>query len=51
VRASAGVGASLGAQQVEAFDRDLAELLRSDFPKEPMQVLHRAFAVVARGPS
>jgi hypothetical protein len=50
VRASAGVGASLGSEQVGAFDRDLAALLASEFASEPVAVAHRVFAVVARAP-
>jgi len=50
VRASAGVGASLGAAEVDAFDRELADLLRAEFPGEPVPVPHRVFAVVAEAP-
>jgi SAM-dependent methyltransferase len=50
VRASAGVGASLGPAEVDAFDRDLAALLGNEFPREPVPVPHRVFAVVAEAP-
>ena len=50
VRASAGVGASLGDAQVAAFDGALAHLLSTRFPGEVLQVPHRVFAIVARAP-
>ena len=53
IRASAGVGGSLAAAQVEAFDRDHTRLLAERFPEEPLAVPHRVFAMTARsaGPS
>ena len=48
IRASAGVGASLPAAQVEVFDADLATLLARDFAGEPLAVPHRVWAVIAR---
>lgn len=48
IRASAGVSASLDAAAVEAFDRDHAELLRNQFPQEPLAVPHRVSAIVSR---
>jgi SAM-dependent methyltransferase len=48
IRASAGVGATLPPERVEAFDRELARVLEERFPGELLQVLHRVFAVVAR---
>jgi len=50
IRASAGVGGSMGAGQVEAFDRELAERLAEQFPQDPLLVPHRLFALVARKP-
>lgn len=48
VRASAGVGASLPPEAVDAFDAAHAKLLEARFPGEPLGVHHRVFAVVAR---
>jgi hypothetical protein len=48
IRASAGVGASLGAEQVAVFDNELAALLRENFPVEILQVPHRVFTVIAK---
>jgi hypothetical protein len=50
IRASAGVAASLPPQRVAAFDRALAALLAEHFPKEPLQVPHRLFALLATAP-
>lgn len=50
VRASAGVGASLGPESVAAFDRALADLLAERFPGQTLAVPHRVFAVTARPP-
>lgn len=50
VRASAGVGASLSAEAVAAFDDDLARLLTERFPAEPLEVPHRSFTIVCRSP-
>lgn len=50
VRASAGVGASLPTSGVEAFDRDLAQLLAARAP-DPMALPHRLFALVCRAPA
>ncbi|MDY7109197.1 MAG: methyltransferase domain-containing protein [Planctomycetota bacterium] len=36
--------------QVEAFDRDLAAMLKRDFPFEPLMVKHRIHAAVVRRP-
>ncbi|MBV8066973.1 MAG: methyltransferase domain-containing protein [Candidatus Eremiobacteraeota bacterium] len=51
IRASAGVAASLPPEAVAAFDDELAELLRRDFPGEQLSVPHRIWAVIARSPS
>ncbi len=48
IRASAGIGASLPADRVEAFDSELAGLLAEQFPDNPLAVPHRCFAVVCR---
>jgi SAM-dependent methyltransferase len=50
IRASAGVGASLAADAVVAFDRELATMLAERFPEDPLAVHHRAWALVARRP-
>jgi len=50
IRASAGVGASMTAEQVEKFDKELAEMLASRFPGDILQVPHRVFTVIARAP-
>ncbi len=43
MRTCNGVGSALGAEQVEAFDSDLADLLAAEFPGEH-SVPHRVFA-------
>ena len=50
IRASAGIAASLPADAVAAFDRALAALLAAQFPEDPLEVPHRAFALIARAP-
>jgi len=50
IRASAGVGGSLSAPAVAAFDRDHAAMLAHDFPIEPLSVLHRVFAMLGMAP-
>lgn len=50
VRSGGGVGASLSSPDVAALDAELAQLLKSHFPSEPLLVTHRAFAVIARTP-
>ncbi|MCO5171631.1 MAG: class I SAM-dependent methyltransferase [Planctomycetes bacterium] len=50
IRASAGVGASLPSDAVARFDADLAALLAADFPRDPLVVPHRLWALVARAP-
>ncbi len=47
VRACSGVGASLAPRAVEAFDRDLAELLSTSFPAE-LVIPHRVFVATGR---
>jgi SAM-dependent methyltransferase len=50
IRASAGVAASLPANQVAAFDRELASLLRTRFPEAPLAVPHRLWVMTAVKP-
>jgi SAM-dependent methyltransferase len=50
IRASAGIGASLGPAEVAAFDHDLAEALARDFSAEPLLVPHRVWALKAEWP-
>jgi SAM-dependent methyltransferase len=50
IRASAGVAASLSEEKVKRFDQDLYALLRQQFPDDPLPILHRVWAVVARQP-
>jgi SAM-dependent methyltransferase len=50
IRASSGVGASLPPDQVEAFDRDLEEMLNRRFPGEVLRIPHRVFTVIACPP-
>ncbi len=50
IRASAGVGGSLAAEEVARFDAEHQELLLRDFPQDPLAVPHRVFAILARPP-
>lgn len=50
IRASAGVGGTLNPEQVAEFDRELAAILKENFPEDPMDVHHRTFALVACAP-
>ena len=50
IRASAGVGASLTPEKVDAFDAELAALLEEKFPDGVVVTPHRVFAIVARRP-
>lgn len=50
IRASAGVAASLPRDAVAVFDTELAELLATRFPAEPLLTAHRVWALVARRP-
>lgn len=47
IRASAGVGGSLPADKVAAFDRVHGAMLAERFPHDPLQVPHRVFAMTA----
>jgi SAM-dependent methyltransferase len=51
IRASAGIAASLPPDAVARFDDDLRRLLAERFSAEPLQTLHRVFAVVCRSGS
>ncbi len=50
IRASAGVGASMAADMVARFDESLRALLHDRFPKDPLQIDHRVWALVCRAP-
>ena len=50
IRASAGVGASLSDEGVKRFDRELADMLRSDFTDDPLNAPHRLYVAVGRSP-
>lgn len=50
VRASAGIGPVLSTEQVHLFDTDHARLLATRFAEDPMNVLHRVWALVAHKP-
>jgi SAM-dependent methyltransferase len=51
IRASAGVGASLPPRDVERFTSELDQILREDFPGDPLHVPHRTWAVTAMNPA
>jgi SAM-dependent methyltransferase len=51
IRASAGVGGSMTADRVEAFDRALEALLGERFPGGLLHVPHRVSAVLAKAPA
>ena len=50
IRASAGIGASLPAEEVASFDAELAAMLRRHWPLEPLLVPHRVWALKAEWP-
>jgi SAM-dependent methyltransferase len=50
MRTCNGVGASLPDDQVARYDANLAAVLAERFGNEPMQVPHRAWALIARAP-
>ncbi len=50
MRSCNGVGASLPEPVVADFDAALARLLARRFPHEPLAVLHRVWALIARAP-
>lgn len=48
MRASAAISGSLEAEQVQAFDAELAAMLARDFPQASLQVAHCLFVVFGR---
>jgi SAM-dependent methyltransferase len=48
IRASAGVGASLGEAAIRRFDAELARLLEVNFAEQPLLLPHRVFAFLGR---
>jgi SAM-dependent methyltransferase len=50
IRASAGVGASLPANEVARFDAELATALKRGWPSEPLLVPHRVWTLKAEWP-
>ena len=50
IRASAGVGASLGPEAVAAFDAEHTAMLARDYPMDPLPVPHRIVAAWGRKP-
>lgn len=51
IRASAGVAASLSAEDVARFEADLAAMMRETFPQEPVICPHRVWWVTGQSPS
>jgi ubiquinone/menaquinone biosynthesis C-methylase UbiE len=50
VRASAPIAGTLDAEGVQAASQELAEMLRTRFPEDPLAVPHRVWAVTAQAP-
>jgi len=50
IRASAGIAASLSAEEVAAFDCELNDLLQHNYPDDPLAVHHRVWTVIGRNP-
>jgi SAM-dependent methyltransferase len=50
VRDSAGLNNSLSPAQLQRFDDEMANMLRTRFSSDPMPVPHRVFAIVGRAP-
>jgi SAM-dependent methyltransferase len=51
IRTCNGVGSGVMTdEQVAAFDAELADLLQREFPREPMMIDHRVWAVIVRKP-
>lgn len=48
MRACGGVGGSMDSDTIEAFDRNLADLLSKEFPEDPLSIPHRIFVVYGR---
>ncbi|HVS46897.1 MAG TPA: methyltransferase domain-containing protein [Verrucomicrobiae bacterium] len=51
IRASAGIAASLADADVARFDSHLAQMLRENYPQDPLTVPHRVWAMTARASS
>lgn len=51
IRASAGIGGSLPAAAIAAFDSAHADLLAREFPHDPLSVPHRVFAALGTAPA
>lgn len=50
VTASAQIGPALDAERTAAFRAELSDLLAERFPKEPVEIEHRVFAVILNRP-
>jgi len=48
IRASQGVGATLSARQIAAVDEELEQMLRTQFPSDPLLIPHRVWVVHGR---
>jgi hypothetical protein len=51
IRASAGVAASLPAEEVARFDQQHKTMLEQQFAADPLSVPHRVWALTAKGPN
>ena len=51
IRASAGISATLTAEEVAAFDAEHAALLARDFPEDPLAAHHRCWVLTCRKPA
>lgn len=51
IRASQGVGATMEPEAVGRFDSELAQLLTTRFPVEPLHIPHRVFIASSRAPA
>ena len=51
IRTCNGVGSGgMPPETVEAFDQELSNMLKRDYPDEPLNIRHRVWAVIARKP-
>lgn len=48
IRACSGIGASLPAERVSGFDERFARALAQEHPEDPLHIVHRVFALLAR---
>lgn len=49
IRTCNGVGSgSLTSQQVQAFNKELGQLMQDKYPHQPIPIYHRVFAVIAQ---